>query len=378
MTRVRLSVLWVLVMASAGSAQAQATEGGWQVSVDFLSIVTRGNDVHVGDVYTEHQTVSGTATNARLDYGVNYEPILTEMKTDQTGMISAGYRGPSWGFGARAWRVETEAAVEGQASSQAPTATSNSITGVRLWDNSVIPVNNATHPSGLSPVTFHAENALEHLRIEAYVERVWVSGPGLNVATRFGLARAHIENTRSEGQTQRAFLQEAGPGTLSTLTNNVTLNSESEATMNLTGPMVAVAGDSTFGRVRIDWLVDQSILLGTAETSGTWTDVDDITEVIVTGSTRLETTTFLNGAVPTSNEERAAVPVLDLQIKASFLVTKNFSVGGGVFSSTLFGLPVAPAFSIPGEWTDVAGTGWRQQTRDITFGGFTLSAGFAF
>ena len=242
---------------------------------------------------------------------------------------------------------------------------------------------------GSSPLTFHAENALEHLRIEAYVERVWVSGPGLNVATRFGLARAHIENTRSEGQTQRAFIvcpsvqpqelcQGLSPGTSRTFTNNIALNSESESTMNLTGPMVAIAGDTTVGIFRIDWLVGQSILLGTAETSGTWTDVDDITDVIVTGSTRLETTTFLNGAVPTSNEERAAVPVLDLQLKASLLVTKNFSVGGGVFSSTLFGLPVAPAFSIPGEWTDVAGTGWRQQTRDITFGGFTVSAGFAF
>ncbi len=148
--------------------------------------------------------------------------------------------------------------------------------------------------------------------------------------------------------------------------------------MNLTGPMVAIAGDTTVGIFRIDWLVGQSILLGTAETSGTWTDVDDITDVIVIASTRVETTTFLNGAVPTSNEERAAVPMFDLQLKGSLRVTKNINVGVGVFSSTLFGLPVAPAFSIPGEWTDLAGTGWRQQTRDITFGGFTLSAGFAF
>ncbi len=206
MTRVRLSVLWVFVMASAGSAQAQATQSEWQVSVEFLNIGTRGNDVHVGDVYTEHQTVSGTATNARLDYGVDYEPIETKMKTDQGGMLSVAYRGPLWGFGVRGWRVETEAQVQGQASSPAPTASSNSITGVRLWDNSVIPVSQTSDPSGLSPVTFHAENALEHLRIEAYVARVWVTSPGLNVATRFGLARAHIENTRSEGQTQRAFI----------------------------------------------------------------------------------------------------------------------------------------------------------------------------
>jgi hypothetical protein len=268
--------------------------------------------------------------------------------------------------------------VGGTDSSPAPTATNDSVTGIRLWDNSVIPVSNTADPSGISPVTFHAENALEHFRIEGYVERLWISGPTLNLATRFGLARAHIENTRSEGQTQRAFIQQATPGTLSTLSNNVTLNSESESTMNLTGPMVALAGDSTFGKIRIDWLVGQSTLLGTAETSGTWTDVDDITEVIITSGSRIETTTFLNGAVPTSVDERAVVPVVDLQVKASVAVTKQIRVGAGVFSSTLFGLPMAPAFSIPGDWTDVAGTGWRPQTRDVTFSGLTIFAAFEF
>ena len=59
-------------------------------------------------------------------------------------------------------------------------------------------------------------------------------------------------------------------------------------------------------------------------------------------------------------------------------VTSNVTVGAGVFSSTWFKMPVAPAFSIPDDWTDVQGAGWRQQTRDISFTGFTLFAAFGF
>lgn len=378
MTRVRLGLSWVFVLAIAGSVQAQTTEEAWQVSVDFLNIVTRGNDVHVGDVFTEHQTFSGTITQSRLDYGVDYDPIVTRMKDEQTFMVTAGYRGPRWGFGVRGWRVATDAAVEGRETSPAPTASTDSVTGIRLWDNSIIPVSNMSDPSGFSPVTFHAENALETLRIEGYAERRWITGPALNVAARFGLTRARVENTRAEGQTQTAFIVETDAGTTSTLSNNVTLNVESEATMSLTGPMLAIVGDSTYRKLRIDWLVGNAVLFGTAETSGTWTDVDDITEVVVTPTSSVQTSTFLNGVVPTEKEERAHVPVIDLQIKASVQVTRSVSVGVGVFSSTWFGLPMAPAFSIPGEWTDVEGTGWRQQTRDINHAGVSISAGFEF
>ena len=41
-------------------------------------------------------------------------------------------------------------------------------------------------------------------------------------------------------------------------------------------------------------------------------------------------------------------------------------------------MPVAPAFSIPGDWTDVEGTGWRDQTRDLTFLGYSAFVSFGF
>jgi hypothetical protein len=381
-----VGLLCVLVVSGANSAHAQTTEGqGWNVSIDFLGLSTRGNDVHVGDVYTERQSVSGTIGNFRLDYGVTYEPIITKMDSDPSWMVTGGYRGAQWGAGARYWRTVSEGSADGEANTAPETPTSAFITGIRMWENSIIPVTNVQDPSGLSPVTFHSENRLEHFRIDAYAERRWITGRSLNLTTRFGVAHSRTENTRSEGQTQRAFcftfsgLCVVPPAvTNSTLTNDIAIDSESDATMSLTGPMIAVVGDTTFGRVRLDWLIGNSVMMGTAETTGEWTDVDMINEVTVASGVPTETSTVLDGSIPIDFEERTVVPVIELEVKASVRVVGRLFVGAGVFSSSWFGVPVAPAFVVPDDWTDVQGTGWRHQNRNISFTGFSIFAGVGF
>jgi hypothetical protein len=374
-------------MIVAGAAQAQvapnavgggASPAGWNVSFEFLNIGTRGNDVHVGDEFTEHQAVSGTAAAARLDYGVDYTPIFTRMKSDQSALVSANYRGAQWGFGARAYRIKTDGAAEGAISTETPTATSTSVSGIRMWDNSIVPVVDLEHPSGFSPVNYSAANELEHFRIEGFVERLWLRSPTLTVGTRFGLARVHLENRRNEEQTQHAFDVETSGTTVSTLDNDITLSAESETTANLTGPVIALVGDTSVGRFKLEWLVSHTALIGTAESTGEWIDIDDITEVVVTPTARTETTTLLNGSLPIEREERVLVPVIDLQIRGGVRVADNVTVGAGVFSSTWFKMPVASAFSIPDDWTDVQGAGWRQQTRDVTFTGISLFVAFGF
>jgi hypothetical protein len=167
-------------------------------------------------------------------------------------------------------------------------------------------------------------------------------------------------------------------GSITTFTNDIRLDSEGEATMTLNGPMLAVVGDSTAGRLRIDWLIGHAALFGTADTSGRWTDVDDITETTVADGSTLTATTLLNGVLDHDQDDRALVSVVDLQFKASVHVAGPLRIGAGVFSSTWFNLPVAPAFSIPGDWTDLQGTGWRLQQRDVTFLGYAVFAGLAF
>jgi hypothetical protein len=120
-------------------------------------------------------------------------------------------------------------------------------------------------------------------------------------------------------------------------------------------------------------------MIGTAETSGTWTH----RRQHQTGDRRLRggvttTATVLNGVIPTKQDDRAVVPVIELQVRGSVLLARRFRVGAGVFSSTWFGLPVASAFIVPDDWIDLQGTGWRLQTRDVTFTGFSIFAAFGF
>lgn len=377
MRRVRVGLLALLLVTASRSAHAQIGQQGWDVSIDFLQIATRGNDVHVGDVFTERQTFTGSLDDQRLDYGVEYEPIVTSMEANRSVMVAAVFRGVRWGGGARGWRSAAEGATEGADRSPTPTASSDAVTGIRMWDNSIVPVGNILEPSGFSPVTFHAANSLTTLRIEAFAERLWIGGSDLHVGARFGVAHARVENLRSEGQTQRAYFEDVELGEVLVFENDIALDGESEASMSLTGPMLALAGDATAGRLRIDWLVGQAVLLGTAETSGEWTDVDDIRRTILANPPEVSFE-LLSGLIEKEQDDRALVPVLDLQVKASVAVNRVLRLGGGVFSSTWFDLPVAPAFSVPDDWTDVQGTAWRQQTRNINFTAISVFAGLGF
>jgi hypothetical protein len=380
MTQVRVGLLYVLVAAAAGSAHAQTTqEPPWSITAEFLNVWILGSDVHVGDVFTEHQSLSGTVGRSRLDYGVTYDPIVTTLPSDQSVMVTAAYRGPVWQFGGRWWRATGEDDLSGSRSSAPPTATSQFLTGIRMWENSLIPVNDDKDPSGISPVTFHAGNRLEQSVIEGYAGLSWIKGPRLNLAARFGVAHSEFTNTRNEGQTQRAFVVDTSGNVTTTFTNNISIDSESETTASLTGPMIALAGDTVMGRVRIEWLVGNAIMIGTAATSGTWTDVDNIDQVtVVGGGAPTEAFTLLNGVIPYNLDDRAMVPVIELQVRGSVRLAKHVSVGAGVFSSTWFRLPVASAFVVPDDWTDLQGTGWRLQTRDVSFTGFSIFAGFSF
>ena len=383
MTRARLGLLCTSMLMIATSARAQGTDTGWQLSLEPLFVMTRGNDVHVGDVFTESQVLRTTVTpggpgvtntNSTLDYGVTYDPIVTEMGNDFGVLVSAAYRGARWGFGGRGWRVSTNGSVDGSAESPSE----ESLKGIRMWDHSALPVVNRFTVSGYAPATFYAENSLENLRIDGYAERRWISGGNLNVAMRFGVAYTQFKNERREGNAEEAAYQDVLGPTVVTGTNSITLDAESETKANLIGPSIGIAGDSTHGIFRLDWLVSPAVLFGTAETSGTWTDIDNISEVWLSPGSRDNRTTRLEGVIPMERDIRVAVPVLDLHVRASVAVAKGVRVGGGLFSSSWFGMPVAPAFTIPGSWTDVEGTGWRDVTTNLTFLAYSAFVSFGF
>jgi hypothetical protein len=379
MARARIGLLGMCVLAVAQVAAAQGTSSNWDVSVDALNVMTRGNDVHAGDVFTETQTQSGTVLNSRLDYGVTYSPIVTRMDDKFSALVAASYHGSQWGFGGRGWWVSTDGGTTGSARTPAPTFSTSAVTGIRMWDHSLIPVENDFEPSGISPVTYHASNELENLRIDAFAERRWINNGGLHVGMRFGLAYAHLKNTRAEGHEESAsFIDTTTPGSTTAFTNFITLEMDSSATMDLYGPSFGIAGDATHKRVRIDWLVAPAVVMGTAKTSGSWVDTDNISQVTTTAGVSVPSTDHLRGDLPLDFEERTVVPLLDLQLKASVRIAGPLRIGAGLFSSSWFRVPTAPAMSLPGNWTDVEGTGWRQQPRDLTFVAYSAFVALGF
>jgi hypothetical protein len=379
MTRARIGLLSLCVLAAAVPARAQG-QSGWEVSADALNVLTRGNDVHAGDVFTENQSISGTLTSSSFEYGVTYDPIVTKMDDRISALISAVYHGSNWGFGGRGWRVSTGGSVSGSARTAAGTFSSASITGIRMWDHSLIPVENDFEPSGISPVTYHAGNTLENTRVDGFAERRWISTPSLHVGMRFGLTYARFENTRSEGHEESAsFIDtDSEPGSTIYFSNSITIEMDSKSTMDLIGPSFGIAGDATHRRLRIDWLINPAVMIGTATTTGSWVDTDNISTVTTTGSLSVAATDRLHGVLPVDLEEPAVIPALDLQLKASVRVAGPLRVGAGLFSSSWFHVPMAPAVSVPGQWTDLDGTGWRPQPRDLTFLAYSgfVSLGF--
>jgi hypothetical protein len=213
-------------------------------------VAIRGNDV--GDVFTEYQNVTGTLAQNRLDYGVTFDPIVTSLPDDRSAMVTAAYRGPGGGSAADGGgrRART-----GQRIAHLPPPTSNSqyITGIRLWENSLVPVSNEQEPSGNSPVTFHADNRLEQMVFDGYAGFSWIRGPRLNLAARFGVSHASCP-TQERGPGQHAFVTQPAEAGATTTTDNHIVPSTAKArlTASLTGPMLALAGDSTVGRARID------------------------------------------------------------------------------------------------------------------------------
>ena len=84
-----------------------------------------------------------------------------------------------------------------------------------------------------------------------------------------------------------------------------------------------------------------------------------------------------------SEETTGVIPTLSCMSCRLFVPNGNrddgpVAVGAGIFSSSWFKVPTAQAMSLPGNWTDVEGTGWRTQPRDLTFLAYSAFVGFGF
>lgn len=354
MNRLGTGLLTLLVMGHAATTHAQNI-AGWHASADVLWVTTHGNDDRIGDVIVSETTLGGSSNTSTL----TTSPIAPQLDRTPSFLVEAGYRGGGWGYGGRGWRVSSDGdAGETVTTTSAPVGLRTS--SVRLWNQTVAPLTNIGEPAGRSPLTYHASNELQHVRVEGYAERLWLNGPAGTVGMRFGLAYAHSEHDRHAD-----LSNQSRTNTSPTTVVDETTATTAETTFDLIGPLFGITGDTPLKRLHVSWLISASALIGTADGSATF-ELTDVTRSLLTGTT---STGILR--MPWADEARVLVPALDLQLKASYPIAARVDVGGGIFSSSLFDMPVTPAF-------DNHTGGWTRQTRDISFLAYSVFARVGF
>ena len=390
--RSALTVLFVL--AIAGNARGQQALDGVSFSVELLNLATAGADIDQVQIFTMRQTLEqrGTITQRAmtLDYGTDFRRIDMRPGTDWALLWSAGYRRGAWGVSVRRWNTDEGASFEERITSSPIRTTaaagvfseSQTIQGCRLWDNTQAPVFNIGDPSGFSPVECYARNSLQASKMDVMLERAWIDTPRFQADVRLGVTMARMEHRRAEGQEQNARLAAQGVpnpfGMVDRFTNRITLDSTGEATGRLWGPDVELAGSIGFGRLQADWRVNQSVLIGDVDLSSEWVDIDDVSIAGRLGNVAFTETNLLKGQYPFSAKKRVAIPVLDSEVKVGVRVVEMLTAGVGVFVSSWQSVPLASSWSVPGEWTDAAGTHWKPNEANLVFHGVSFFGRVAF
>lgn len=365
--RVTLAVCLVGLGVLAGTAPAGAqTMQGWHISGDVLFVMTRGNDVHAGDVVTFESSSSGPATNFVSNDTQVFTPIAPSLGTKPSVLIEGGHRGMTWGYGGRVWWVTTDGSEAATTTSAASSGGVSRETFVNMFNESFFPFTDNRETSGLGPVTYASNNELKHVRIEGYAERLWISGPMGTVTMRFGLGYANVRSTRGDNLTMTGQFT-GGP---STFNNDLAIGVTGETKASLIGPTFGIAGEMSAGKIQIDWLVSPAALMGSAETTlNVASNEVNRTRLTSTGATTALTTSTISRSV--TDDGSAVVPVVDLQLNAGYEVMPKLVVGAGLLSSTMFNLPVAPALDAHTEQ-------WVDQQRNVTFFGVSVFVKYGF
>ena len=332
-----------------------------------------GADEHLGDIATwraERNVVTDTYT-----YEGTYDPINLDMDSGLTLRGELTRMEEQWGFGMSGWRFGTDDSKSGRVTSLGRvTPDIFSRTAVRMWDHTIEPVTNELEASGLSPVDFWTENELDVWTTDIFGIRTLAEKPESYINFTFGLKLGSLDIDQKLGQKQHAFVYDhpdLDPGFH--WDNRITLESKSRADYGfMTGPAIGFQGKASLGKVRFEGFINQSVLFGEVDYSGLWTDINDIW--VVTGPEggpfeRVRRVDYRDGSFPFSKSENVALPVTELKLKVAYDVRDDISIGVGGFCSIWWDAPLAPKWSMPGDWVPDEGKGWKLQEGTLRFAG---------
>ncbi|MCL0106836.1 hypothetical protein M1N63_00175 [Thermodesulfovibrionales bacterium] len=337
-----------------------------------------GTDEHVGDIATwraERNVVTDTFT-----YEGTYDPINLDMDSGLTLRGELTRMEEQWGFGMSGWWFGTDDSKSGKVTSLGRvTPDIFSETAVCMWDHTIEPVTNELEASGWSPVDFWTENELDVWTTDIFGIRTLAEKPESYINFTFGLKLGSLDIDQKLGQKQHGFdfdfdydyEYNFGPGYH--LDNRITMKSKSRADYGfMTDPAIGFQGEASLGKVRLEGFINQSVLFGEVDYSGLWTDINDMW--VVTGPEggpfeRVRRVDYRDGSFPFSKSEDVALPVTELKLKVVHDVRDDISIGVGGFCSIWWDAPLAPKWSMPGDWVPDEGKGWKLQEGTLRFVG---------
>jgi hypothetical protein len=376
--------LMLSIMLVVGASVCYAEEGEFSIQLEPMYMDVKGNDLHVGDVFRYREEFSvDPFGNFTEHYGTSYDPINLDMGAGFTLRTEIAYRKNQWGIAASGWWFNSDDSVSGRVTTPPEVDTATGYiyyeNGVRMWDHTLWPLYNELEDSFSSPVDFWAEGDLHIWTGEIFGTRTLAEKKDSYIDLAFGVKVGRLDIDREEGQMQRGY-DEAyyGEAYYIIFDNLATLTSKSKADYNvMAGPMIGFQGKGKYKRIGVEGFINQSLLLGNVDQTGSFTDIDH--ELWIDGSTgEVIYHDVYTGRYPFSKEETFAIPVTELKLKFLVDITKNIALGAGGFASIWWDAPVAPTWSVPGDWTGGEGTGWRLQESTLIFYGAMASVNVRF
>ena len=365
-------LICLAVVMGMGSFTYAQEEGKWSISLEPMRMEMKGLDDHVGDIfyYTEDFYEDPVTGNYTLNYGTVYDPINLNMEAKACMRGEINYRRGQWGLGFSGWWFDPYASVSGRVTTPpfeiTDTGYTYYINGVRMWDHTIEPVYNELEDSYMSPVDYWAENDFYVWTLDFFVIRTLAEKEKSRIDLNFGVKMGTLDHKQNMGLSQRAYV-DWSPDYI--FDNHITLESTSRANYSfMAGPVIGLEGKAKYKRFGISGFINQSVLFGRVTYSGLWRDVDDILYIDPSSGETIYHDVY-TGLFPFSKKESVSIPVMELQLKVTYDITENISIGSGAFFSIWWNTPVALQWSIPGDWTLNEGTGWRLREKTLKFYG---------
>ncbi|MCH7758860.1 hypothetical protein IID20_00680 [Patescibacteria group bacterium] len=348
-------------------AQAQ-TQDKFSIQVESTLWYTFGNDERLADQYE----YSAIRLINIYRYSARYQPIIPKMPIKFSPIIRIKYKLTSnWKIELSGWQLKMLADQDGLVK----TRWLSPPKGIRMWDYTILPLRNDKEESGRSPVWWGVANKLHFKTAEISTVRK------LNHILEFiaGLKAIKVMNEKNIWQKQWVYAYRWMINSQGTFDwdNHVTLEENSQLKYLGIGPQIGLRGKTKY----FEGFFKLSSLSGQAKYTGLWSDVDDII-IRKNGSEERFSSRFYDGQFPYNRKKVQTVHNMELGLKLTGQTKINQSMaldfGLGYFVSIFLDVPVAPRWSMPGNWIWREGSNWSTQTRNLTFAGIGINLGLSF